>query len=266
MTKTTTVAALFAACATLAACGGGDGGSTPPAPPPPPPLPLPQTFSYVAPALGSTDNWNRTLTDSAGTRVTLQLRQRVTQANPDGSEVWTYDDPSGVVETHDGLTFRTTPQVDDVSPGGSVTDYTNTHLDGTQVTCAYGPAGNGTAAANVGRVTELAARRGESFSIGQTWTSSYTITCAGQTPVTFHATASVIGYETVTVPAGTFQAVKETVVAAYVDNGTAVTASTTLWRDPGRSMFSVKSDEAIVHDGATAAYIARDERELSSRQ
>jgi hypothetical protein len=260
MTKTTTLAALFAACATLAACGGnGDATS-------PPPAPLPQTFSYVAPTLGSTDTWTRTLTDSVGTRVTLQLRQRVTQANPDGSEVWIYDDPTGVVETHDGLTFRTTPQVDDVSPSGNVTAYTNTHLDGTQVTCTYGPAGSGTAAANVGRVTALAARRGESFSIGQTWTSSYTISCAGQTPVTYHATASVIGYETVSVPAGTFQAVKETVVLAYVDNGSASTSSTTLWRDPGHSMFSVKSDQAIARDGMTTAYIAHDQRELSSRQ
>jgi len=31
-------------------------------------------------------------------------------------------------------------------------------------------------------------------------------------------------------------------------------------------MFAVKFDEAIVRDGAAAAYIARDQRELSSRQ
>ena len=260
MTKMTTLAALAAACASMAACGG-NGDSTPPAPPP-----QQQTFSYVAPALGTTDTWTRVLTDSLGTTVTLQLRQRVTQANADGSEVWTYDDPTGIVEVHDGLTFRTTPQVDDVSPGGSVTDYTNTHVDGTQVTCTYGPATTGTATANAGRVTELAARRGESFSIGQTWTSTYAISCVGQTPITYRATASVIGYETVTVPAGTFQAVKETVQLTYDDNGSASTANTTMWRDPAHSMFIVKSDEAILHDGVTTAYIARDQRELSSRQ
>jgi len=260
MTKTTTLAALLAACSTLAACGG-NGDSAPPAP-----APLPQTFSYVAPALGASDTWTRTLTDSLGTSVSLQLRQRVTQANADGSEVWTYDDPTAVVETHDGLTFRTTPQVDDVAPNGNLVDYTNTHLDGTQVTCTYGPATTGTATANAGRVTELAARRGESFSIGQSWTSAYTISCAGQTPVSYRATASVIGYETVTVPAGTFQAVKETVLLTYVDNGITSTSSTTLWRDPARWMFTVKSDQAIVRDGATAAYIAHDQRELSSRQ
>ena len=260
MTKTTTLAALFAACASLAACGGsGD------SPPPPPPA-LPQTFSYVPPALGAVDVWTRTLTDNLGTSVTLQLRQRVTQQWPDGREILTYDDPSGVVETHDGLTFRTTPQTDDVAADGNVTDYTNTHLDGTQVTCTYGPATNGTAAANVGRVTALAARRPQSISIGQTWTSTYTISCVGQAPVTYRATADVIGYETVTVPAGTFQAVKETVMLSYVDNGVAGTASTTLWRDPAHSMFAVKSDETITHDGATTAYIARDQRELSSRQ
>jgi hypothetical protein len=260
MTKTTTLAALFAACSTLAACGG-NGDSTPPAPPP-----LPQTFSYVAPTLGATDTWTRTLTDSLGTSVSLQLRQRVTQANPDGSEVWTYDDPTAVVESHDGLTFRTTPQVDDVASNGNVVDYTNTHVDGTQVTCTYGRGTTSTADANAARVTELAARRGESFSIGQTWTSVYTISCAGQAPVSYQATASVIGYETVTVPAGTFQAVKETVVLTFVDNGISSTSSTTLWRDPARWMFAVKSDQAITRDGATAAYIARDQRDLSSRQ
>lgn len=259
MTKSPTLAALFAACASLSACGGDAS--------PPPPPPLPQTFSYVPPALGAIDVWNRTLTDSLGTSVALQLRQRVTQQWPDGSEVWTYDDPTATVQTHDGLTFRTTPQSDDVAADGNVIQYTNTHLDGTQVTCMYGPATtSGTASANVGRVTALAAQRPQSITIGQTWTSTYTISCAGETPVTYRATAAVIGYETVTVPAGTFQAVKETVVLSFTDNGAASTASTTLWRDPAHSMFAVKSDQAITHDGVTAAYIARDQRELSSRQ
>jgi hypothetical protein len=68
------------------------------------------------------------------------------------------------------------------------------------------------------------------------------------------------------VPAGTLQAVKATVLLSYVDNGSTGTASTTLWRDPAHSMFSVKSDETITHDGMSTAYIARGQRELSSRQ
>jgi len=261
MTKTTTLAALLAAGASLAACGGsGDAG------PPPPPPPQPQTFSYAPPPLGTSDTWTRTLTDSVGTSVLLQLRQRVTQANADGSEAWTYDDPTAVDEIHDGVTFRTTPQVDDIAANGNTVDYTNTHVDGTQVTCTYGQPTTGTAIANAGRVTALAARRGESFSIGQSWTNSYSISCAGQATVNYQAVVDVPGYETVTVPAGTFQAVKQTVHLTWVDNGVAGTSDMTLWRDPAHWMFPVKSDQAIARSGATTAYITRDQRELASRQ
>jgi hypothetical protein len=261
MNRITTLAALGAACAALAACGGGN--STPPAPAP---APAPQSFSYVAPALGATDTWSRVLTDSVGTGVAMQVRLRVTQVNADGSQVWTYDDPTGVDVVQDNLAFRTVPEVIDISATGGTLDYTATRADGTQVTCTYGPGATATAAANAGRVTELAARRAQDITIGQTYTSTYAITCAGQAPVTYHATAYVIGYESVTVPAGSFQAVKETVSLTYTDNGVDGIVTTTLWRDPANSMLSVKSDQAVFRSGATTAYLTRDQRELLSRQ
>ncbi|HEY9029558.1 MAG TPA: hypothetical protein VIP05_35045 [Burkholderiaceae bacterium] len=267
--KTTTLAALAAACALLAACGGG-GDAAPPAPPPPPaPAPAPQSYDYVAPGVGGSDTWLRTLTDDQGHAVDMQLRVRFTQANPDGTMVWTFDDPTGVDVAQDGLTFRVVPEVEDVSATGGALDYTLTRVDGSTEHCVYG-AGNGTgvAAADAAahRLAVLAATRAEGLVVGKTYTGSFTITCAGQPAITYHSTAIVEGLEDVTVPAGTFHALREQINQDWVVGGFTNTSSTTMWRDTAHSLLPVMSIQDTTHGDPSQPYFAHDRRELSSRQ
>lgn len=262
MTRMTTLAALSAACAALAACGGSDSDA---APPPPPAPPAAQGFAYVPPALGTTAVWSRTLSDSAGTSVSLQIRQRVTSTNDSGGVQLTFDDPTGTDVVEDGITFRTTPEVADVGPNDNTIDYTNTHVDGTQVNCVYSTPAS---AAAVARGLQAQALRHieAGLWIGDTWSSTYTITCQGETPVTYTSTAAVEDVEAVTVPAGTFQSVREIVNVSYTVDGVQYAMGETFWRDPAHSLLSVKMDLTYARSDASAPYVTHDTRELLSLQ
>jgi hypothetical protein len=263
----TNLAALSAACAMLCACGGEN---APPAPAPAP-APVPTVFTYVAPTQGSAEVWNRTLTDSAGTSVAMQIRQTVTTVSPDGSMVWTYDDPTGTSVVEDGLTFRTVPETLDLAANGQALDYTQQSTTGTPTHCVYAyPANLVTAmAAEAGRAQALGMRHVASLQVGQSWQTTYTITCGASAPVTFSVTAGVFPAETVAVPAGTFQAFRETVSTTWTSgannefsNGTGTTA----WRDTAHSLFTIKLDETIVHGDTSRPYISHDVRELLRRE
>ncbi len=267
MTKMTTLAVLGAACSLLAACGGS---SAPPPPPTPAPPPAQTVFIYTAPTQGSAEVWNRTLTDSAGTSVAMQIRQTVTAVHDDGSMTWTYDDPTGVDVVADGLSFRTTPETLDLDANGRSTDYTVTSTTGVQTTCLYSYPTNGAAiAAEAGRAQALGMSHVASLQVGQSWQTSYTVACGTSAPVTFSVTAGVFPVETVKVPAGTFQAFRETVSTTWTSgtrnefsNGT----GTTIWRDTARSLFPIMLDETIVHGDTSRPYLTHDVRELLRRE
>ena len=262
MTTLSTIAALAAACAALGGCGG-SGDSPPPAPPPAPPAP--QTYNYIAPTVGESDTWTRILTDSAGSRVTLQLRQRVTSVDGAGTMVFTWDDPTGVDVVQDGVEFRTTPETAHVAANGGTLDYTVTHTDGTQATCVYGQANPDGTAAAAARAQAEGLRHADSLQVGESWTTAYTIACGTQAAVTFHVSASVTNVESVIVGAGTFLALKEHVYTTYLSNGFTNVTDVTLWRDPARSLFPVMVDESIQHGDPSTPYIAHETRELLSR-
>ena len=265
MTTMTTLAALSAACAMLSSCGGG--ASTPPAPPPAPAPVAPQQFVYLPPAAGETDVWTRVLTDSAGNSVAMQIRQQIASVDESGVRVVTYDDPTGTDVAEDGLDFRVNPETEHVSATGTASDYTLTSSSGAQTTCVYGTvSGSGTGTAEATRATAQGLRRLESLSPGEAWNSAYTIACGSAAPVAYSVTAAVFPLETVTVAAGTFQAFRETVDTTWVFNGFTNSTSVTLWRDPARSMFAVRLDEAIVHGDTSKPYFTHETRELLSRQ
>ena len=261
MTKTTTLAALSAACAALAACGGGSS-APPPAPVPPP---APRSFDYVAPTVGETDVFTRILTDNQGTRVALQIRQRVTSANADGTLTVAYDDPTGTDVVEDGLTFRTAPEVVHVAANGGTLGYTVTETDGSEVDCSYGAPDSDGTISQAGRAQALALRRAASLQVGQNFKSTYAITCGSQPPVTYHVSGSVLDVESVAVGTGVILAVKETVTTSWVADGFANSTDVTVWRDPARSLFPVMIDESITHGDTSKPWIAHETRQLLSR-
>jgi hypothetical protein len=85
--------------------------------------------------------------------------------------------------------------------------------------------------------------------VAQTWTIDYTFACGSESPVTYEQTGSVADVESVTVPGGTFTALKLQSTVTWTDlQGTTRTQTVTNWRDTATS-HSVKEDITIVVSG-----------------
>ena len=66
-------------------------------------------------------------------------------------------------------------------------------------------------------------------------------------------------------PAGTFQALKEVVSTTWTAAGFANTNDAVVWRDPGRSLFTLKLDETYLRGDTSRPSMAHETRELLRR-
>lgn len=82
------------------------------------------------------------------------------------------------------------------------------------------------------------------LTLGQTWSNSSTVGCAGSSTIdsTWSVTGSVVGIESVTVVAGTFSAIKTTVTSTVkYKSGSVSVSNNTCWRDTVTG-YTVKCD------------------------
>jgi hypothetical protein len=85
--------------------------------------------------------------------------------------------------------------------------------------------------------------------VGMSWSLGYTYDCNGGAPITYAQSGSVLDVESVTVPAGTFSAIKIQSTLTWTDSqGTTRTQTITNWRDVATSI-SVKQDFSIAYSG-----------------
>jgi hypothetical protein len=85
--------------------------------------------------------------------------------------------------------------------------------------------------------------------LGMTWTLDYTVGYGTQTPVSYTQNGTVVDVESVTVPAGTFTAIKLQSTVLWTDaQGTTRTQSITNWRDVN-TLVSVKQSILIAYSG-----------------
>jgi hypothetical protein len=107
--------------------------------------------------------------------------------------------------------------------------------DGSLVTCAYDPHG-------VGPDFPL--------SVGGTWMLDFTFACGSQTPVSYTQDGTFVDLEPVTVPAGTYSALKLESTVTWTDlQGTTRTQTITNWRDVS-TMMSMKQETSIAYSGS----------------
>jgi hypothetical protein len=102
--------------------------------------------------------------------------------------------------------------------------------------------------------------------VGQTWSLDYTLTCGTTISVAYTQTGSVVGVESVTVPACTFTAIKmQTTITWTSVGGTTRTETTANWRDAATS-HSVKQVISIAVSGTlpTTGYPVSRQIELQS--
>lgn len=207
---------------TLLGCGGGGSGAgTGPA-----------SYSFVTPALNAQREFARTIVDDAGNTIHLTELHSVTLVNSDGSYAEAVTDPTHTVITANGTSYSIIGQTLQYDSTGHV--LASAQIGVPTAVCTYAPRGAGPFFP---------------LQVGESWVADYSMSCEAAVPVSFSQTGTVVDLESVTVPAGTFMALRLTSTLAWTDgNGTTHTQTISTWRDIA-SGFGVKESVAESYSG-----------------
>jgi hypothetical protein len=217
-----TIGAATAIMVSVTACGGG-GGSSPP----------PTSYEFVVPQLNSVRDYSETYIDNFDNTINESYSQKVTDVNADGSYVLLQDPTSNVIIV-DGTTYSIPTETIDVNNQSEDNSYSALESDGDVQSCTYDPHGPGP---------------GYPLTVGAAWTIKYTVTCGTAAPVSHVQDGNVLDIEPVTVPAGTYNALKLQSTDTYTNaGGTTITETTTDWRDVV-TLFSVQKSSTLVYSG-----------------
>ena len=206
----------------LTSCGGGGGGTAPGSG---------AAYQFVQPTPNSTLTYSDTIVDNANNTINAGFTETVLAVDPDGGFV-ILNQPANPTLIVNGTNYGGPPQTQTFNGSGQGT--TVVYTDGVPFTCAYTPHGFG---------PDYPVR------VGQTWTLDYTYGCNSAEPTAFSQTGTVVDVESVTVPAGTYSAIKLQSTLTWTDaNGTVITQTVSNWRDVASSI-SVKQDISIAYGG-----------------
>jgi len=188
----------------VAGCGGGGGGGG-------------GSYGFVTPKVNARSTYADTTIDNSSNTINQTTRNTVTAVNPDGSYTYVHDDPTGDTVVVNGTSYTTPTETINDNDSGQELSYSYTPANGTPVACTVAPHGAGP---------------NYPLSVGQSWALDYAVTCGTAAPVAYTQAGSVVDVEPVTVPAGTFTAVKLQSTVAWTDrNGTTHTQAIATWRD-----------------------------------
>jgi hypothetical protein len=175
------------------------------------------TYDFIVPATNSHRSYEQTIVDNSGNAIKETFSDTVTSVNTDKAYVVLQEDTTGTSIVVDGTTYSIPTETIDVGAQGQDTSYSYTDSSGTLVTCTYSPYGPGPA---------------YPITVGGAWTTYYSVTCGTAAAVSHTQTGAVVDVETVTVPAGTFTAVKLQSTDVWTNaDGTTITETEFNWRD-----------------------------------
>jgi hypothetical protein len=221
----TRVVMVVAFAAALASCDGGSDSSN---------AGNGTAYGFVTPVMGSQRGYSETIVDNDNNTIDLSYTQAVTAVNADGSYTVVQQDPIHKSVVVDGTTYSIQTQLIDLDNSGQATSYTYADAGADNVICIYTPNGPGP---------------NFPVMIGATWTLDYTFGCGTQAAVSYVQIGTVADVESVTVPAGTFNAIKLQSTITWTDaQGTMRTQTVTNWRDVLTSI-SVKQSITITYAG-----------------
>jgi hypothetical protein len=192
-------------------------------------------YPFVPPVVNSTRTYSETIVDNSDNTIHVGYTQTVTAVAADGTITEMQQSTTGSFIYTNGTNYEplTETEIYDGS-SGQETSYTYTDAGGNAVTCIYDPRDGG---------PDFPLR------VGQTWAIDYTFACGSESPITYDQTGTVVDVESVTVPGGTFTALKLQSTVTWTDlQGTMRTQTVTNWRDVATS-HSVKEDVTIAVSG-----------------
>ena len=213
----------------LSACGGGDGGSddsniagtgSP--------------YAFVPPVVNSSRVYAETVVDNSNNTINLGYMATVLAVAADGTITEQEQSTSGAGDTVNGTDYSVTAETQIYNSFGRETEFTYTESNGSPGSCTYAPYAGGPM---------------PPLTVGQTWQIDYTETCNANPAIHYSQNGTVVDVESVTVPAGTFTALKLQSTVVWTDNtGTTHTQKTTNWLDTA-SFHSVKESITFVETG-----------------
>jgi hypothetical protein len=190
----------------VGACGGGGSGTA-----------SGTTYPYVIPALNAQSQFGVTYVDNTGNTIALTVQDTVTAVNTDGTYVIHVDNPNNNSLTVNATTYAILTEDDTLSISGQTLSYAYTPSGGSLVTCIDAPHGPGP---------------DFPVTLGLSWTNDFTVACGAGTPIAYSQNGSVLDLESITVPAGTFTALKlQSSVVWTTAAGIVRTEMLTTWRD-----------------------------------
>jgi hypothetical protein len=208
------------------------------------------SYGFVTPVVNSQRVYSQTITDSQHNTINISYTETVTAVNADGSYVVQQQDPAGP-SIVDGVNWAVADETVQNNAVGQTTSYSYTNGSGTTVVCIETPHGAGP---------------DYPLSVGMTWSLTYQISCNDGAATQYQQDGTVLDLESVTVPAGTFNALKLQSTVTFTDSqGTQRTQTITNWRDV-QSSVSVKESVSIAYAGTlpTTDYALSREIELTS--
>ena len=198
--------------AVATSCGGGGSATAPQG----------MTYAFVTPKVGDKRLYSEVIVDNSNNTIDRSLSDTVTAVNADGTYVLLEEDPNHQTLVVNGFNYTLPTETVDVDATGHVTTYSFVNASNATVSCSYTPHGSGPAFP---------------LSVGMTWSLDYTLACSTGVSLSYTQTGSVIDVESVTVPAGTFTALKLQSTVTWTDgHGTTHTQSVTNWRDVASSV------------------------------
>jgi hypothetical protein len=247
LNRVTQVSVIWTLGCVLAACGGGtdDGASAGP------PVGA-TTYSQVTPVAGASDVYGTVAVDDSNNTIAGTYTQRVASVNADGSYVLTQVDPTNTSVVVNGIDYHFDAAVLDFDGKGHETGASFTAADGAVQTCTFTTESGGHALP---------------WWVGQTFALALQESCNPGSTQLFQEAGSVASLESVTVPAGTFMALKLTITQQWTDaSGQNVTEQITEWSDPAHWLFTIKRTIAYTRSGNVPAhYVNSQTVELQSR-
>jgi hypothetical protein len=151
-------------------------------------------YAFVPPVVNSTRTYSETIVDNANNTIVIEYTQTVTAVAGDGTITEMQQNTTNNSTVVNGTNYTPLTETETYDgTSGQETSYTYTAVSGEPITCTYDPRDGG---------PDFPLR------VGQTWSISYTFACGSESPITYQQTGSVVDVESVTVPAGTFNALK----------------------------------------------------------
>jgi hypothetical protein len=190
-------------------------------------------YAFVPPVVNSSRVYAETVVDNSNNTIAIGYMETVLSVAADGI-ITEQQQSTSSSATVNGTNYTPLAETQTYNSFGRETEFTYTESNGTPVSCAYSQYAGGP-------TPPLAA--------GQTWQIDFTEACNANPAVHFSQTGTVVDVESVTVPAGTFNALKWQVTTVWTDNnGTTHTQTTTNWLDTA-SFHSVKESITIAYSG-----------------